>query len=583
MHIIWGGMELLSDIVTNEVSFLGERLEESRILFIYRYISLFITSIFYFMNHSEHLIGKTIFILICLTISAIILSYLYLIYEDSKKNIMILLLIETVGNSILLIPSGGINSPFIWYTLNTILISSIFLKARYFWINLFSYILIISILASFGVNYDLNVLKFIKEESNLILSFIMIIVAVQVWSIFVKKTKEKSIRLEELNKQLESANERIIDSMNHITALYQSVNILSNQGNKEGLIKLLFEHIKKITKTKTLFYYDILEDSNKIIWEGDNDLLEDLKDNITKDLDNMLKCNKPMEICISDTRFVLLTVKSIYGKFGIFGLETMNQKESITYKNNIYQLQFLSELVSIAFERLYLEEINERLLITEEQNRIANDLHDSVLQRLFSMSCGIFALMKNLEKYTTADMEEELNIIRNTTDTVMKELRAKIYGLSWKKSGSNSFTTDIKKYIDDIKKYNNINIPFSIIGSEELLSCKQKKALYRIICEGIGNAVRHGEAKNIEVNLNIKSSDTLLLIVDDGTGFDLVKAMEPNKNGLGMQNLYQLTESLHGEIRIDSSIESGTKIDIRIPNNVMVMKKEELAYENSYS
>ncbi|MDR7855058.1 histidine kinase [Tissierella sp.] len=574
---------MLSDIVTNEVSFLGERLEESRILFIYRYISLFITSIFYFMNHSEHLIGKTIFILICLTISAIILSYLYLIYEDSKKNIMILLLIETVGNSILLIPSGGINSPFIWYTLNTILISSIFLKARYFWINLFSYILIISILASFGVNYDLNVLKFIKEESNLILSFIMIIVAVQVWSIFVKKTKEKSIRLEELNKQLESANERIIDSMNHITALYQSVNILSNQGNKEGLIKLLFEHIKKITKTKTLFYYDILEDSNKIIWEGDNDLLEDLKDNITKDLDNMLKCNKPMEICISDTRFVLLTVKSIYGKFGIFGLETMNQKESITYKNNIYQLQFLSELVSIAFERLYLEEINERLLITEEQNRIANDLHDSVLQRLFSMSCGIFALMKNLEKYTTADMEEELNIIRNTTDTVMKELRAKIYGLSWKKSGSNSFTTDIKKYIDDIKKYNNINIPFSIIGSEELLSCKQKKALYRIICEGIGNAVRHGEAKNIEVNLNIKSSDTLLLIVDDGTGFDLVKAMEPNKNGLGMQNLYQLTESLHGEIRIDSSIESGTKIDIRIPNNVMVMKKEELAYENSYS
>lgn len=578
-----GGMELLSNIIRRKVSFLGEKLEESRILFAYRYISLFITSIFYFASQSDHLTSKKIFIITCLTISAIILSYLYLLYEHSNKNIMILLLIETIGNSILLIPSGGINSPFIWYTLNTILISSIFLKRRYSWINLFLYIFISSILTNFGTNYDLDILGFLMRESNLVLSFIMIMAAVQVWSIFVKRTKEKSIRLEELNEQLGSANESIIDSMNHITALYQSVNILSSQGNKEGLIKLLFEHIKKITKTKNLFYYDILDSSNKIIGEADNILLEDLKENITKDLKNILKYNKPMEICVSDTRFVLLTVKSIYGKFGIFGLEIMNNKESITYKNDIYQLQFLGELVSIAFERLYLEEINERLLITEEQNRIANDLHDSVLQRLFSMSCGIFSLMQSLEEYTTEDMENELNLIRNTTDTVMKELRAKIYGLSWKKAGSNSFIIDIKKYIDDIKKLNNINIPFSLVGSEELLSSRQKKALYRMICEGIGNSVRHGKSKNIEVDLSISPSSTVLIIVDDGIGFDLVKVMEAKKNGLGIQNLYQLTESLHGEIQIDSMPGGSTKIEVSIPNNVMLMKEEELAYEDSYS
>lgn len=578
-----GGMELLSNIIRRKVSFLGEKLEESRILFAYRYISLFITSIFYFASQSDHLTSKKIFIITCLTISAIILSYLYLLYEHSNKNIMILLLIETIGNSILLIPSGGINSPFIWYTLNTILISSIFLKRRYSWINLFLYIFISSILTNVGTNYDLDILGFLMRESNLVLSFIMIMAAVQVWSIFVKRTKEKSIRLEELNEQLGSANESIIDSMNHITALYQSVNILSSQGNKEGLIKLLFEHIKKITKTKNLFYYDILDSSNKIIGEADNILLEDLKENITKDLKNILKYNKPMEICVSDTRFVLLTVKSIYGKFGIFGLEIMNNKESITYKNDIYQLQFLGELVSIAFERLYLEEINERLLITEEQNRIANDLHDSVLQRLFSMSCGIFSLMQSLEEYTTEDMENELNSIRNTTDTVMKELRAKIYGLSWKKAGSNSFIIDIKKYIDDIKKLNNINIPFSLVGSEELLSSRQKKALYRMICEGIGNSVRHGKSKNIEVDLSISPSSTVLIIVDDGIGFDLVKVMEAKKNGLGIQNLYQLTESLHGEIQIDSMPGGSTKIEVSIPNNVMLMKEEELAYEDSYS
>ena len=49
-------------------------------------------------------------------------------------------------------------------------------------------------------------------------------------------------------------------------------------------------------------------------------------------------------------------------------------------------------------------------------------------------------------------MERELNYIRETTDKVMKDLRAKIYGLSWKKFGNNSFITDIKTYIEDIRE-----------------------------------------------------------------------------------------------------------------------------------
>lgn len=568
---------MLFKAITKKGSFLGEKLEESKILFMYRYISLLVTSTFYFLDKTEHLIGRKIFIISCLTISAVILSYLYLIYENSNKNILALIFIETVGNSILLIPSGGINSPFIWYTLNTILISSVFLKKSYCWINIFAYILFTGIIIYFGTNDSLNVLQFLKEESNLILSFIMIIAAVQAWSIFIRKTKEKSERLEEVNIQLELANKMIIESMDHIKSLYQSVNILSNQGNKEGLIKLLFDNIKKITKTNIVFYYDISDVDNKMIFDGDHDLIKPLEEKIRDNLASILRYKIPMEISISNTRIIILTVKSTFGDYGIFGLETINNKESITYKNHINQLQFLSELVSVAFERFILEEINGRLLITEEQNRIANDIHDSVLQRLFSMSCGTFTLIKKLDKYTKENIEEELNLIRKTTDLVMKELRDKIYGLSWKKSGNNSFITDIKKYIEDIRKFNNINIPFTIIGSDELLSNIQKKALYRMICEGIGNAVRHGKAKNILVNLNINSSMSILIIEDDGVGFDIDKVMADKTKGLGILNLYQLTEFLHGDIEILSKTQGNTTIEIRLPNNIVLMKGEEIS------
>lgn len=556
-------------------SFFRDKLEESRILFLYRYISLIITSVFYLMNQPDHTIERKLIIIGCISIAAIILSYLYLIFEKDINIVKKLLLIETVGNAILLIPSGGIKSPFIWYTLNTILIGSIFLNFKFCIFNILTYIGIITVIAHLSTDIEIDIIKLLRNESSLILSLIMIIASVQVWSMYLKKTKEKSINLEAANKQLESANETIIDSIDHIKALYQSINMLTNQGNKEGLIKLLFDNVKRITKTNLVFYYDMTEEIYKIISDGNSFIVKSIEEKLLSEANGFLKSKEPIEIIIHNKRFILMKVESNYSEYGILGFEANSERESIIYKNNLYQIQFLSELISFAFERFYLEEINDRLLVSEEQNRIANEIHDSVLQRLFSMSCGIFSLIKRLDNFTPIDIQNELNNIRITTDNVMRELREKIYGLSWEKSGTNSFKSDINKYIDDIKRFNDINIPFFIKGSVELLTINQKKAFYRIICEGIGNAVRHGKAKKIEIYLDIDQNTSILKIIDDGVGFDLSKVDTERTNGLGIQNLYQLTQSLNGEIDIISAKGKGTTIDVCIPTNGVKGKGEE--------
>ena len=549
-------------------------LEESKILFIYRYLSLLITSIFYFLTNDLHPISKKLFIIGCLTISATILSYLYTINEKANKNIKILLLVEIVGNSILLIPSGGIKSPFIWYTLNIILISSVFLKKRDCWIIIWLQVLTAILIGYFKSDSPFNLLGLLKDESNLILSYIMIIIAIRIWSMFVKKTKEKSMEIEEMNRQLKQANGMIIESMDHISALYQSINILNNQGNKDGSIRLLFQYIKNITGTNLVFYYDVSDNLDKVIIDQNNYLPKELDEHIRETFKDIPRSKNPIEVNLSNAKYLLIALKSNFSNYGVLGIESTNFKNSIIYKNNIHQIQFLAQLISVAFDRFYFEEVNERLLISEEQNRIANEIHDSVLQRLFSMSCGIFSLIKKLNKYSLEEMERELNYIRETTDKVMKDLRAKIYGLSWKKFGNNSFITDIKTYIEDIRKLNEVNIPFYIIGNDELLISKQKNALYRIICEGIGNAVRHGRAKNIEVSLTINGQISLLKITDDGIGFDVNK-LDQGK-GLGIQNLKQLTQSLDGSILIDSKIGKGTTIEVTIPNNGNLMKGEKI-------
>ena len=554
--------------------FINHKNQESQIIFVYRYLSLLITSIFYLVDHPEHSIARKIFIILCISISAIILSYLYPNYEKSKKDIKILLIMETIGNVILLIPSGGINSPFIWYTLNTILISSIYLDSINCWFNFIAYLISYLIILKFGSTLGVSGIVIQKEQSNLLLSFLMIIVAIQIIGIYIKKTKLERERLERSNNQLELENILKKESIDHIKNLYQSVNILANQGNKEGIINFSFENIIRITKASTVFYFDITEDTKKMYSYGDKNLIDKLDLKISSNLEDILEKNDFIELSVLDRQFIIVPIKANYLVYGILGLEATYSKESLVYKENVYQLNFLSELISTAFERLALEEVNERLLISEEQNRIANEIHDSVLQKLFSMSCGIYSTIKKLNIYTSEEIENDLNLLRNTTDTVMKDLREKIYGLSWNKSGSNSFSLDVKRYINDIKKLNNVNIPFTVLGNVEILSTNQKKALYRMICEGLSNSVRHGKANNIEIKLNINKERTCLSIKDDGMGFDLKQTLEDKTRGLGLQNLYQLTESLQGEIHIYSEMGIGTTIEITMPNYLELVKGE---------
>lgn len=560
-------------LIKNWSTFFKDKSDESEILVFYRFISFIITSIFYILNNPEHELIRKVIIIGCIFVSSLILSYLYPIYEKSQRGIRILLVIEIIGNTLLLVPTGGINSPFIWYSLNTILISVVFLKKGFGWVIFLLYFICYGIIMKYFTNNSEYIPDLLIKDSNLLLSYIMIIAAFQAIVISINMTKKESKRLEETNIQLKIANNRILETIDHIKELYQSVNILTNQGNREGIIKLSFDHIKRITKTSMVFYYDILAKSNKMSSSIENDyIINSIEEHILREKDNIIESNVPYEICISNTKFYIIFVGNSYTTYGLLGVEISVNKESIFYDSNAYQLQFLSELLSNAFERLNLEEVNDRLLISEEQNRIANEIHDSVLQRLFSLSCGMFSTIKNLNTYNLKDIEDDLNDFRKTIDLTMKELRDKIYGLSWKKAGNSSFSADIKRYIDDIKKLNKVSIPFSIYGSLEILTTEQKKALYRMICEGLGNAVRHGKAKNIEIKLDISTEKTLLSIIDDGLGFNTKEIIGNSTNGLGLQNLRQLSEILHGEINIESKLNNGTKLTIIFPN--MLLKGE---------
>lgn len=547
----------------------SEQSEIIKIIIVYRFVSLLITSIFYFINQPGHSLEKRLTVIICITASAVLLNYLYIKNRGHSQNILLIILIETCGNSILLIPSGGVNSPYVWYSLNTILISSVELPRKYCWLNLTVYLVVaLALSAVIPINGLEKISQLANPERNLMLSLILITSVIQLLSKYAVNLQNTSSKLTDANLKLQYANKKIIESFNHIMELYQAVSLFSNQRSRNDLILFILQYTQRINKSETVFFYDVTKGENIILIQSDN-RISSLKNVLQKRLSgtwNIIMDSKiPIKVSVLNRSFSLISIKSNYMNYGILGIETPAYDHGAIDNQNGELLGFLAEISSIALERFDLEQVNDRLVIAEEQNRIANEIHDSVLQRLFSISCGIYNLTRSKEKSSIAAISQELDMIRNSINRAMNELRTAIYKLSWKKEGADNFIADIKNYVSQIKYLNHIEIDFSFMGDSELLLLVQKKAIYRIICEGIGNAVRHGKAEDIKVKLNIDIEAATLEIIDNGRGFDLDRIEADRQQGLGIKNIKFLVNSLKGSINIHSVIGKGTNIQITIP------------------
>lgn len=546
---------------------------EIKLLILYRGISLLATSSVFLMNDMHPIVNKAT-VITCLTIVSIISTYHYINNQDSPRRTTILVFIETIGNSFLLMPSGGFNSPYIWYALNTFLIAFLKLGKVSCFINLFTYLL-----TSAGISFFIKRRVYISAprymELNVALSFLLVVVVMLLLVNLLKKMKVEQEKLVQTNKELLIANKKNKESRDHIMALYQSVHLFTRQKDVSNLINYLIHYTKDITKTRTVYFKSLLNNQEMIIVSDIDD--GGLRDKLGNKLGlfswKYLKKNKIETISIDKRIFIHITVQSSYRIYGILGIEIVPGKDRVVCELHEDQLKFLSDISAVVLECCQLEEVNERLLITQEQNRIANEIHDTVLQKLFAMSCNMFALIKNIDTINTKQIAEELDLFRDTTDSVMKSLRATIYDLSWRKNGANTFLEDIQNYICEIKRHCNIEILFDIKGNHEILTTAQKKVIYRIICEGISNAVRHGMATQITININIDKSKGTLYIKDNGSGFRMEDLLKKRNIGLGISNMQYIVDSVKGNINIQSEIHKGTCIEVYMPIGLQIAEE----------
>ncbi|MFO0434537.1 MAG: sensor histidine kinase, partial [Sphingobacteriaceae bacterium] len=108
-------------------------------------------------------------------------------------------------------------------------------------------------------------------------------------------------------------------------------------------------------------------------------------------------------------------------------------------------------------------------------------------------------------------------------------------------------------------------IEMTITSEFKALALSQQTTLYiyRIVQEIINNSLKYAQAKNIHINMDYKKNQILLLLSDDGIGFNINDTIK--SEGIGLKNIKNRVEQLKGTIEIGSSQNKGTIFTIRIP------------------
>jgi signal transduction histidine kinase len=204
----------------------------------------------------------------------------------------------------------------------------------------------------------------------------------------------------------------------------------------------------------------------------------------------------------------------------------------------------------------------EKLTITKERNRVAQEIHDSLGHSI----TGLIMHLDYLEKINNKKPEENETVIKKCQDlsrNAMKDLRKAVFALK-ENDEMNSLHESIEELIKNLEN-ESINIIYKKQGIIEKLPPEIKFITYRIVQEVITNSIKHGKANEIVLELinDKKTNNFYIMESDNGIGSDRILV------GNGIKGIEDRIRVFNGEVSIKTKKNMGFNINISIPNGGM--------------
>jgi signal transduction histidine kinase len=130
------------------------------------------------------------------------------------------------------------------------------------------------------------------------------------------------------------------------------------------------------------------------------------------------------------------------------------------------------------------------------------------------------------------------------------------------------FVHALEQYVNEWSRHSDVFAEFTVIGFKDAELDKDiENNLYRITQEALNNAAKYAQAKQINVILEQREEHLLLIVEDDGVGFDVAatSAESSSTKGFGLVGMRERASLIGGMIEIESARDKGTTIFIRVP------------------
>ncbi|WP_461610980.1 sensor histidine kinase [Cytobacillus kochii] len=199
----------------------------------------------------------------------------------------------------------------------------------------------------------------------------------------------------------------------------------------------------------------------------------------------------------------------------------------------------------------------------EERKRLSREIHDGPAQMMANVMMRSDLIERVYKERGTDEAMEEIRNLKKMVRSALYEVRRIIYDLRPMALDDLGLVPTLKKYLQTIEEYHNsTKITFMNVGKEVRLPSQYEVALFRLIQEAVQNAMKHADAEEIIVKIEINNERIAVVIRDNGKGFDINKKKAQSFGIIGMRERVELLE---GQLSIDSNIGKGTIIIIQVP------------------
>jgi signal transduction histidine kinase len=231
-------------------------------------------------------------------------------------------------------------------------------------------------------------------------------------------------------------------------------------------------------------------------------------------------------------------------------------------------LRILAAHAALALVNARLYERSRELTLVGERARIAHELHDAVSQKLFSLRLTAQAAATLVERDPARARVELVEVSRLAAEAA-DELRSVVVELRPAALDEDGLLPTLVSQVDVLDRAHVARVRFSH-DRVAALPPAQEEAVLRVAQEALHNALRHSDASTVDVELRAtpgpsgRGRGARLRVTDDGKGFDPEQTRRAGRH-LGLVSMRDRAASVGGALRIESSPDTGTVVELEVP------------------